>query len=340
MWRLAAIALAVIAAIVPIPARLVEAQYSTRVYPAWQRFVTPFSNAFTFAWFDLFLAGACLLLIVLLVRRGRVLNVLALLACVWLLFLATWGLNYRRVPLAVKLSFDGRRLTTENMMRTATTAVSQMNRLHGPAHARPARALDELATSLAPAMETAARQLNVPAPAPARPKQTWLAPYFRRAGIDGMTDPFFLEVLLTANLVDVEQPAALAHEWGHLAGLADESEASFFGWLTCMAGDARAQYSGWVALYPHLLGGVPRAARAALQKQLGPGPREDFARIAARLQETDERVRSAASLTYDKFLKANRVAEGIESYDAVVRLVVGTGLGAESAFSREPLRQK
>jgi signal transduction histidine kinase len=334
MWRLTLVALAIITAVAPLPAHLVEQQYSARVYPALQRTITPLSNASGFAWFDLFLAAALALLLILLLRRGRILNVLALVAVVWLLFFGLWGLNYRRVPLQQKLPFDASRITVENVTRTAREAVVQMNRLHAAAHAAPAPSLDEVAAALAPAMSIAARQLALAAPAPSRPKETWLDGYFRRAGIDGMTDPFFHETLLVSNLVDVEKPAALAHEWGHLAGLADESEASYFGWLTCLAGDEPAQYSGWVALYPHLLGALPQAARASIQQQLGPGPRNDFRRIAARLQQTNERVRLAANTTYDKFLKANRVEEGIESYDAVVRLVVGTGVAFAPARQR------
>jgi hypothetical protein len=330
MWRVTLIALAVAAAILPLPAGFVEQQYSSRAYPALQRTITDVSNIFPFACFDLFLIGTLALLLLLLVRRGRILNVLTLLAFVWLLFLTLWGFNYRRVPLSEKLAFDERRLTVDHVTQIARAAVVQMNRLHDPAHAGPPRSLDELASALAPAMEAAARQVKIAPPLPSRPKQTWLAPYFRRAGIDGMTDPFFLETLLAPNLIDVEQPAALAHEWGHLAGLADESEASFFGWLTCLAADAPAQYSGWIALYPHLLAAVPEAGRASLQKQLGPGPRQDFEKIAARLQESNERIRSAANTTYDKFLKANRVAEGIESYDAVIRLVVGVSFDPPS----------
>jgi hypothetical protein len=326
MWRVTAIFLAVVAAIAPLPADFVEREYSTRAYPVIQRTLTDMSNAFTFAWLDVFLVVTLVLLLILLVRRRRVLNVLALLACVWLLFLGAWGLNYRRVPLREKVEFDDGRVNEETVTRMARVAVSHMNRLYAGAHAAPPRTLDELAGALAPAMKTAAGLLNIEAPLPSRPKETWLGPYFRRAGIDGMTDPFFLETLLVSNLVDVEQPAALAHEWGHLAGFADESEASFFGWLTCRAGDVAAQYSGWLALYPHLLAGVPAKTRPLVQSQLGPGPRQDYARISARLQAADERVRAAATITYDKFLKANRVKEGVASYDAVVRLVVGTTL--------------
>ena len=60
-----------------------------------------------------------------------------------------------------------------------------------------------------------------------RPKPTLLGGYFHKASIAGMTDPFFLETLLAPDLLDVERPFVIAHEWAHLAGYADESEANF-----------------------------------------------------------------------------------------------------------------
>ncbi len=327
MRRLALVVLALAAAAAPIPPEFVEQQYSMHAYGSIQRALTTASNATAVAWFDGFLLAGAIIILVLLVRRGRILNLLAFLACVWLLFLATWGLNYRRVPLRDKLAYDQQRLTDENVGRMARVAVDQINRLYAPAHAAKTPALEDLALSLAPAMERAAGELRVDPPVPGRPKETVLEPYFRRAGIDGMTDPFFLETLLASNLLDIERPAALAHEWGHLAGFADESEASFFGWLTCLRGDAQAQYSGWVALYPHLLGALPAAARKAVHARLAAGPREDFRRIAARLEQADPRVREVANSTYDKFLRANRVEQGIASYDEVVKVVVGASFG-------------
>jgi hypothetical protein len=37
-------------------------------------------------------------------------------------------------------------------------------------------------------------------------------------------------------------------------------------------------------------------------------------------------LRFAARQGYDKFLKANRVERGVESYDAVVQLILGTAV--------------
>ena len=51
--------------------------------------------------------------------------------------------------------------------------------------------------------------------------------------------------------------------------------------------------------------------------------------MAARYQRSSPVVREAASGVYDGYLRANRVEEGIASYDAVLRLMLGTRLGPE-----------
>src|SRR5262249_28261732 len=152
--------------------------------------------------------------------------------------------------------------------------------------------------------------------------------YFRRAGVDGMTDPFFLETLVAGELLPFEHPFVVAHEWSHLAGYVDEGEANFVGWLVCLRGAEPDQYSGWLVLYPHLLSSVRPADRAALAERLAPGPRADRRAIAARIQRhLDPRVSAAGWRVYDRYLKANRVEAGAASYAEVVRLALGVRFG-------------
>ena len=111
MWRIALIGAAIGAALAPIPAAAVERLYSAAVYPALQRAVTAFSNLLPFALFDALLASAVAGWAWLLVRditrwRGgwtrivarTVARTVTAAAVLYLAFLVTWGLNYRRVP--------------------------------------------------------------------------------------------------------------------------------------------------------------------------------------------------------------------------------------------------
>ena len=153
----------------------------------------------------------------------------------YLAFLMLWGFNYRRVRLVEVLAFDAARVTGDAVAQAATIAVDRVNALHHPGHADESRrhlSIRCLADALNRALADVGRAHRV---VPARPKSTMLDWYFKRAGVDGMTDPFFLETLITTELLPFERPLVIAHEWGHLAGIADEGEANFVGWLACFA---------------------------------------------------------------------------------------------------------
>jgi hypothetical protein len=140
-----------------------------------------------------------------------------------------------------------------------------------------------------------------------------------------MINPFGLEVLANPDLLPFERPFVAAHEWSHLAGFADEAEASFVGWLTCMHGDVSTQYSGWLFLYWQVSSEVDGATRTRLAEDLDAGPRADIEAIVARLRSGElPWLRTAGWHMYDQYLKANRVEEGIRSYGAVVTLILRT----------------
>ncbi|HXH07119.1 MAG TPA: DUF3810 family protein [Vicinamibacterales bacterium] len=329
MIRILVVAAAVVAALAPLPAALVERAFSRGVYPVLQRALTPAAAGLPVAVFDVVLLGAVLLTLVLLLRRRRMLNLLALGAGLWLAFLLTWGLHYRRQPLASRLDYDEARVRGARVAEIARTSVRELNRLHRTAHARPWPDGAAVPAALAPGFDRTARDLGFPPPVVAPPKRSLLDPYFRRAAIDGLTTPFVPEIVLASNLLPFERPVVFAHEWAHLAGFADEGEAEFLAWLVCVRGDAQMQYSGWLQLYPHLALALEEAERHRLARALGPGPSGDLARVAERMRAASAAVRSAASAAYDRFLKVNRVDEGIHSYGAVVKLVAGTRFGPD-----------
>jgi hypothetical protein len=226
------------------------------------------------------------------------------------------------------LKYDANAVTVDAARDASKLTVSRLNALYVPAHAARDRTSRNDA-ALAAAFARTTRELGATGTTvPARPKETILDLYFRPAAVAGMTDPFFLETLVESNLLEIERPFVVAHEWSHLAGFADEGEANFAGWLTCTRADALSQYSGWLSLFGELMNAVPRADRAAAMASLAGGPREDLRAIAARLaRDVKPRVSAAGWRVYNEYLKANRVEAGTASYAQVVRLVLGTRLG-------------
>src|SRR5439155_12744601 len=134
----------------------------------------------------------------------------------------------------------------------------RLNALYDGAHAAngPPSA-DGVDPRLAGAFARVQRELGADrAAVPGRPKHSLADFYFRGAAVDGMTDPYFLETLVARDLLSVEEPFVVAHEWSHLAGYADESEANFVGWLTCVRAGDDGAYSGWLFLYGEMTANV------------------------------------------------------------------------------------
>jgi hypothetical protein len=325
--RIVLFAAALAGAFAPIPAWTVERWYSRGAYPALQRVLTPVSNLAPFALFDVLWIAAAAVSVAfgyrcirsLGWRKGAVrLAAVAVhaVAIVYVVFLACWGLNYRRVALIDKLAFTPQNITRAAAARLGDENAATLNALYASAHASP-----ESLPALEAAFQDAIRSLGAARPiVTGRPKPTLLGGYFHEVSVAGMTDPFLLETLLAPDLLDVERPFVIAHEWAHLAGYADESEANFIAWLTCRRGDARARYSAALELI-----GYAGPAKN-LKEALDLGPRIDIFTIGYRYARTNRTLRFAAREGYDKYLKANRVERGIESYDAVVQLILGTGL--------------
>jgi hypothetical protein len=192
-------------------------------------------------------------------------------------------------------------------------------------------AATSLDRDLADAFARAQRDLGIRRPAiPARPKHTVFDFYFRRAAVSGMTDPYFLETFIASDLLPFERPFVIAHEWSHLAGIAEEGDANFLGWLTCLRGQAAHQYSGWLFLYGEAMEAVNPATARAIGAALEEGPRADLLALRARfLAHVSPTVQAAGWRVYDQYLKANQVERGAESYADVVRLVLGASFSPD-----------
>jgi hypothetical protein len=346
VWSVVCVIAAAAAALVPLPAAAVERWYSAGMYARLQPWLTSLSNRITFSLLDLMLAGVAILWAALAVRdllhtpsrwRGAltiVSRTIVWSAALYLLFLALWGLNYRRPRLRDSRPYEASAVTTDAAAAALRQTVTRLNQLHDRAHAAGWPAPGEVDADLADAFAHAVRDAGIARDVvPARPKRTLLDWYFRRAGVDGMTDPFFLETLVAGGVLPFERPFVVAHEWSHLAGIADEGEANFTAWLSCAGGSPSNAYGGWLFLYGELARAVNGQDRAAGSAALDAGPRADLRAIRERyVREVNPRVSNLGWRVYDSYLKANRVEAGTTSYGEVVRLVLGLRVNGRAAL--------
>ena len=336
--ELLTIVVALVLASAAIPASWVEFWYSTSAYPRIERTLTPFSNLVPFAILDVLLLIVVPTVVIRLVVSAReswrarnvrplgrtVFHLLAATAALYIAFLTLWGFNYRRVRMADRLVLDRAAPTSEQVLELGLNAVSEMNRLYAAAHERLVAGSEWRDAPLRNAFADVQHVLaSGPPVEPGRLKRSMLGPYFRWAGVDGMVNPFGLEVIANPDLLAFERPFVAAHEWSHLAGYADEAEANFVGWLTCVRASPAHQYSAWFFLYWQIAGEVNAEERGRLNMALADGPRRDVNAVITRLRRGQiPALQRASWQVYDKYLKANRVEAGVRSYGEVVTLVL------------------
>ena len=341
----------------PVPAAFIDRWYSQGVYPPIQGALTAATNVVPGAVIDWMIAAAALLVFfraiqfVLRALTGHPLAAVSEAArrltrgvgLVALLFLVLWGLNYRRLPLETALGGPPDERITTAALRTAVIDANAL-----AARVRPR---DELAAEVAyPALADALRQpMNqalsllgrTPLQRPGVPKSSLiLTPFFTWAGVNGMINPLALESIVHPGLVPAERGFVLAHEWAHLAGHADEAEASAVGWLACMKGAPVLAYSASLYLIMEAGGAMPRSEWRAVSAKLDAGVRADLTKINERMQEQKPRVQQAATRVYDEYLKANRVTDGTASYGRALTLILTPRFkDAMTTYGVKPVRR-
>ena len=327
------------AVLLPRPDAFIERVYGRGVYPPLQAMLTGASNVVPLAVFDAVIVVAVLLVGWWWTRAfgalwrgrawrpaGRALGATATLAAFgYLWFLAVWGLNYARPPLEVRLALPAVKVSAGDVAVLLRQSVDEANALYRSAHHVDGVVPYRAEPSVAAALHAVEARHGRPRPTmPGTPKPTLLAPYFRMAGVDGLTAPMALETLLNPELTAPERPFVLAHEWAHLSGYAPEADANFVAWLVTQEPDiaAATRYSGVLFLLSEAARQVPTEVRRASLAALESGPRQDLADIASRMASRVDLVERVGWRVYDSYLRSQGVEEGVRSYSRVVELIV------------------
>lgn len=328
---------AVIGVALALPASAVERLYASGLYPRLQALLTSLSNLVPVAVFDLVIVAAAALLLRgwwRAIRRavgdrraapiGRALlwtAASALAGYAW--FLAAWGLNYQRPPVDVRLALPPGQPTDADVAALLARAVDGANRDAEAAHAEGFPTARAVPAAVVEALHRVERRHGRPrATVPARPKRTLLAPYFRVAGVDGLTAPAVLETLLNPDLTGPERPFVLAHEWAHLAGYAPEADANFIAYLATQEAGVAARYSSWIFLIGEAAAQLPGEVRRPVLAALTDVPRRDLQAIARRADSRVDLVAKLGWRAYDGYLRSQGVPAGVRDYSRVLELLV------------------
>ncbi len=252
-------------------------------------------------------------------RTARRIVLLLGLLYAWFL---NWGILYHRASAAARWGLDVAGVDDGALRRLATRAVTIANR-DGPRFAEaPPESLEAERARIAPlvaeliaARDGARPFIGAPARVPC------VAPAIDALGIDGITSPFFREVLMNGALAPPHRACVLAHELAHIAGYAREGEASLVGVLACWTSpDARDRYSAALFLLDDLAE-IPLDDGRPARAHLGPDARRDLDAELARNRARRGSLARAMRAANDRYLRAAGDTRGVASYGDAVRLV-------------------
>lgn len=321
------------------PARTqVEHIYSTGVYPVIDRAVRSLSDLIPFSLGDLFFVALGVVLIVglwgtfaltLATFRGWAIlafvrRALVVLAAVYLWFLGSWGFNYLRVPVESKLVLHKEHTNTAAVTELANRTARELNRNVEAAH-REGQDGAATAALLRPAFDAVTLRLGNRTTFTAPPAKPTIFGFFMKAsGTQGFTNPWTHEIDIDGSTFPFERPATYAHEWGHIAGFADESEANFISVLACTTSeDPLLRYSGWLLVWLNL----PSDVHAT--QSLSPQVVADLKALQQRnARQVKPEVARAQQVAYGQYLRANHVKAGYDSYRLFVRLLTAADYDA------------
>lgn len=311
----------------------VEAGYARGAYPWIAGVLARASGLAPFAVAEPAAVALAIAAPIVLVRflRGwrRACAVVAAAASAYLLFLACWGLNYRRLPFAATSGLDVAPVAVAELVELGGALVAESNasrvgrREDGQAVFRAEE--DVLARAPRGNARLRAAWPALAGPTP-RPKPALASPLLARLGIAGIYVPFTAEPLVNALLPEAERPFSAAHEIAHAQGIAREDEANFVAALACLShDDDDFRYSGALVASFYVLGalrGVDAGAARDLEAQRSDAVRRDIAAIAAWNARYEGALQEAGERVNDAYLRSQGAREGVRSYGRMVDLLV------------------
>lgn len=151
----------------------------------------------------------------------------------------------------------------------------------------------------------------------------WLGNYL---GFTGYYNPFTGEAQVNTTVPKFLQPYIATHEMAHQLGYAKENEANFVGYLAAInSPDSLFHYSVYFDLFLYANREVyyfdSISAKEARQK-LNPFVKRDIEELKQFALSHRSVIEPAVTWLYGKFLKLNEQPKGMQSYDAVVGMLI------------------
>ena len=145
-------------------------------------------------------------------------------------------------------------------------------------------------------------------------------------GYAGYLNPFTNEAQVNGLLPNFRFPVVAGHEMAHQLGYSAENETNFIGYLvTASNSDIYFQYAAYAYGLGYCLNDIRRGDKEvfdSLMAELNGGVKLNFQEMSDFWTAYENPMEPVFKSIFNSFLKANNQSKGIQSYNAVVSLMV------------------
>lgn len=319
---------------------LIERYYSEGIYPYIARFFRVLYGWIPFSVGDILY----FILAILALRYGFkhrleikayplrfVRNIVFVLSIAYFTFNLLWGLNYYRLPIAQKFALQEKNSKAE-LLELTKALITKTNALQLRITKDTALAVvipyskKEIFEKTLVGYEQLEKSYPFLSYKHPSIKKSLFSTALSYMGYGGYLNPFTHEGQVNARLPNFRFPVVAGHEIGHQLGYSAENETNFIGYLATMYNpDPYFQYAAYGYALSYCLSDMRRNDEAEfirLYATIPSGVRYNFEEMALFWEAFENPMEPVFKSIFNTFLKANNQTQGIQSYNAVVSLLI------------------
>lgn len=246
-------------------------------------------------------------------------------------FLLIWGYNYARIPIENQLDLSLKLLSIEDIQEETQWTTRKAIELRKLVEDTDTNALGEeflpkdLEKEMRASLKSVLAELSYSTFGRVRARELH-AGVLLRLRTAGIYWFFVGEGNVDSGLHPLQKPFTIAHEMAHGYGFGDEGTCNFLAYLACLKSNhAYVRYAGMLAYWRYIAREykirLPQNYEQFRGANLSKGMVNDLEAIYENAQKYPSLFDGVRDATYDTYLKAQGLEDGLENYNRVVILV-------------------
>lgn len=319
---------------------IIEEYYSMGIYPFISNIFRSLLGWIPFSVGDLIYFSLSIIVIIYLYRNRRFIlsnkirflrDIVMVLSIAYFTFHFMWGFNYYREPLSKKLELTETK-NFEELIVFTKTLINKTNKLQKQLTGDILQKVEipysqkEILDKTIKGYRELSKKYGFLSYTNPSIKTSLFSTGLTYMGYAGYLNPFTNEGQVNGLLPNFRFPVVAGHEIGHQLGYSAENETNFIGYLvTANSSDPYFQYAAYAYALGYCLSDIRRGDPTVFDEMfnsLHPGVRENFKEMSLFWSKYENPMEPVFKSVFNSFLKANNQTQGIQSYNAVVSLLV------------------